>query len=87
MGKFNSSKNNVYQELKGALPGGVWAMPAYFNNTVYYGSVGSPIKAFTIANAQLAHNRSGANYHELWISGRNAQRFSERHKQWNCLGS
>ena len=53
MGKFNSSKNNVYQELKGALPGGVWAMPAYFNNTVYYGSVSSPIKAFTVANAQL----------------------------------
>jgi hypothetical protein len=29
-------------------------MPAYFNNTVYYGSVGSPIQAFTIANAKLS---------------------------------
>jgi hypothetical protein len=35
MGKFNTSpnSNNVYQELPGALPGGVWSMPAYFNNT------------------------------------------------------
>ena len=54
MGKFSSNNNNIYQELAGALPGGVWAMPAYFNNTVYYGSVGSPIEAFTITNAQLS---------------------------------
>jgi hypothetical protein len=55
MGKFNPSNNSaVYQELARQLPGGVWAMPAYFNNTVYYGSVGSPILAFTIANAKLS---------------------------------
>ena len=29
-------------------------MPAYFNNTVYYGPVGSPIQAFTIGNAKLS---------------------------------
>jgi hypothetical protein len=54
MGKFSSSNNNIYQELGGALPGGVWAMPAYFNNTIYYGSVGTPIQAFTITNAKLS---------------------------------
>ncbi len=55
MGKFNPSNNNsIYQELAGTMPGGVWAMPAYFNNTVYYGSVGSPIQAFTITNAKLS---------------------------------
>ncbi len=54
MGKFSSNSNNIYQELAGALPGGVWATPAYFNNTVYYGSVGSPIQAFPITNAQLS---------------------------------
>jgi hypothetical protein len=53
MGKYDPTKNNVYQELTGALPGGVWAAPAYFVNTVYYGSVGDPIRAFTIANAKL----------------------------------
>jgi hypothetical protein len=28
-------------------------MPAYFNNTVYFGSVGNNITAFAISNAQL----------------------------------
>jgi hypothetical protein len=54
MGKFNSGSNNIYQELDGALPGGIWAMPAYFNNTIYYGSVNSPIQAFTLTNAMLS---------------------------------
>ncbi len=54
MGKFKSNNSGVYQQLSGALPGGVWAMPAYFNNTIYYGSVGSPILAFTITNAKLS---------------------------------
>jgi hypothetical protein len=54
MGKFSSNNSNIYQELAGALPGGVFAMPAYFNNVIYYGSVGSPIQAFTITNAQLS---------------------------------
>ncbi len=53
MGEFNSSSNNIYQELSGALPSGVWAMPAYFNNSIYYGSVGSTLKAFAISNARL----------------------------------
>ncbi len=55
MGKFTSNNSGVYQQLSGALPGGVWAMPAYFNNRVYYGSVGSPILAFTITNAKLSN--------------------------------
>ena len=54
MGKFSSNNSTIYQELAGKLPGGVWSMPAYFNNTVYYGSVGSPILAFTITNAKLS---------------------------------
>ncbi len=54
MGKFTSNNSALYQELAGALPGGVWAMPAYFNNTVYYGSVGNPIQAFTITDAKLS---------------------------------
>ena len=31
MGKFSSNNSNIYQELAGALPGGVFATPAYFN--------------------------------------------------------
>ena len=54
MGKFNPSKNNIYQQIQGALSGSVFSMPAYFNNTVYYGAVGDNMKAFAISNAQLA---------------------------------
>ena len=55
MGKFNPNDNKpVYQELAGVFPNGVWATPAYFNNTVYYGALGAPIKAFPATNALLA---------------------------------
>jgi outer membrane protein assembly factor BamB len=37
MGKFNPNNDNaIYQELVGALPGGVWSMPAYYGGSVYY---------------------------------------------------
>ena len=54
MGKFNAGQNNIYQELPGVLGGGIWSMPAYFNNTVYYGPVGNNLMAFTISNAKLS---------------------------------
>jgi len=53
MGKFDPSANNIYQEIQNALAGGVFSMPAFFNNTVYFGAVGDSIKAFGISNAQL----------------------------------
>ncbi|HKW18724.1 MAG TPA: hypothetical protein VJO35_14550 [Terriglobales bacterium] len=54
MGKFNANANNIYQDITGALSSGVFSMPAYFNNTVYFGAVGDSIKAFPISNAKLA---------------------------------
>jgi hypothetical protein len=70
MGKFNPSNNNaIYQELPGALPSGVFAMPAYFNNTVYYGSVGSPIRAFTITNAKLSASATAQTANSLGYPG------------------
>ena len=55
MGKFSPTANNNYQQLQGALPGGVWSMPAYFNNAIYYGPVGTSIRAFSITNALLSN--------------------------------
>jgi chitodextrinase len=54
LGKFNANTNNVYQQLSGILNGGIWSVPAYFNNRVYYGPVGNFIKEFTISNAKLS---------------------------------
>jgi outer membrane protein assembly factor BamB len=54
MGKFNAGNNSqIWQQLSGALPGGIWSTPAYFNGTVYYGSVSANLKAFTLSNAKL----------------------------------
>jgi hypothetical protein len=53
MGKFNSSTNNIVQTLSGALPGGVWSTPAYFNNTLYFGDVSGTLKAFAITAAKI----------------------------------
>jgi hypothetical protein len=58
MGKLSSNNSNIYQELDGVLPRGIWSAPAYFNNTVYYGPVGSPILAFPITNAKLSSGAS-----------------------------
>jgi outer membrane protein assembly factor BamB len=54
MGKFSASTNNIWQQLSGALPGGIWSTPAYFNGTLYYGDSGATLKAFTLASAKLA---------------------------------
>jgi hypothetical protein len=67
MGKFNANDNSaLYQEIDGAI-GGVWSMPAYFNNVIYYGAVNDTLKAFPITNAKLAtsaafHNANSFQY-------------------------
>ena len=53
MGKFSPTSNNIYQELDGVLPGGLWSMPAYFSGKVFFGPVGSPVLAFQFRNARL----------------------------------
>ena len=58
MGKWNPSSNQIYQDITGALGGGVFSMPAYFNGTVYYGASGDAIKAFPIVSARLASTPS-----------------------------
>ncbi len=59
MGKFNPTNDNaIYQELDGALSGGVWAMPAYFNGSLYYGAVGNHLQAFPFQSARLASRSS-----------------------------
>ena len=54
MGRFNSNSNEIWQELPGALAGGIWSTPAYFNGAVYYGPSGGTLRAFTLKAAQLA---------------------------------
>jgi hypothetical protein len=53
MGKFNSSRNNIYQELPGALSGGIWSMPASGADRVFFGPSFGPILEFQFKNAKL----------------------------------
>jgi hypothetical protein len=58
MGKWNSSSNRIYQDISGALGGGVFSTPAYFNGMLYYGASGDALKAFPIANARVSSTPS-----------------------------
>jgi hypothetical protein len=69
MGKFNASTDQIYQEISGQLGGGVFSMPAYFNNTVYYGAVGDALKAFPVASARLAAAPSSQSTHHFGYPG------------------
>jgi outer membrane protein assembly factor BamB len=54
LGKFSATTNNIWQELDGALAGGIWSTPAYYNQTLYYGPSGGALLAFKISSARLA---------------------------------
>jgi hypothetical protein len=58
LGKFNSNSNSAYQALNGALPGGLYSAPAYFNGSVYVADVGGTLKAFTLSQALLSASPS-----------------------------
>jgi len=54
MGKFNpNSDGAIYQEITNVLGETIFASPAYFNNTIYYGAVGQNLIALQISNAQI----------------------------------
>jgi len=69
MGKFNSTKDNIYQQISGALSGGVWSKPSYFNGVVFYGAVGDSIKAFPVTAGKLAATASSKSSHTFGYPG------------------
>jgi hypothetical protein len=47
LGKFNANDDSqIIQNLPGAV-GGMWGMPAFWNNNVYFGGVGDNLKMFS----------------------------------------
>jgi hypothetical protein len=54
MGKFSEGNVNLYQELDGVLPNGVYGAPALFNNAIYYGSLAYNVQAFSLSNGKLS---------------------------------
>jgi len=60
MGRFNSSGNQIWQELPNVLSSGIWSTPAYFNGAVYYGPTGGGLRAFTVKAARLSTSASSS---------------------------
>jgi outer membrane protein assembly factor BamB len=54
MGKFSSSGNHIWQQLDGALGGGIRGTPAWFNGTVYYGPTSGKLLALPVSAARVA---------------------------------
>jgi len=52
LGGYNTTADNIYQELNG-VTGGVWGAPAYFNGTIYYGGIGWPMTSFPINSGKI----------------------------------
>ena len=69
MGKFNSTTDQIYQEISGQLGGGVFSMPAYFNGNVYYGAVGDALKAFPIISGKLKTTPATQSTHHFGYPG------------------
>ena len=69
MGKFNASTNAIYQDIPGALSGGVFSSPAWFNGTLYYGDVGGSLKAFAFANGMFPATPTSHSAHSFGFPG------------------
>ncbi len=54
MGKFNPYVNNIASQLAGGLHGSEYGMPAYWNNTVYYGAAGDVVRAFSTSGGKYS---------------------------------
>jgi len=52
MGKFNSTTNDVVQQV--SLGSGTWSNPAYFNGRIYFHGVNDVLKAFSISDGVLS---------------------------------
>jgi hypothetical protein len=69
MGKFSPSADAIYQQMSGALPGGAWSSPAWFNGTLYYGNQGQPLQAFHFANGLFQTTVSSKSAHSFTYPG------------------
>ena len=69
MGKFSSSSDDIYQQLSGALPGGAWSSPAWFNGTLYYGGVNDRVKAFAFSSGMFGSTPASESTHSFGYPG------------------
>ncbi len=68
LGKFNSTKNNVYQEFT-LSSGENHSSPVFFNSTVYICPENNALKAFPVSKALLATSPSSQSSHQFGSNG------------------
>src|ERR1700722_13973229 len=54
LGKFNTNADSIYQQLSGALPGGTWSSPAWFNGNLYYAAQGDNLRQFAFTKGAFS---------------------------------
>lgn len=75
LGGYNSSSNNVVQEVSGQIPGGIWGSPTYWNGSIYYGaaqdgsSSSDPLRAFSFNAGSSGQISSTPTSHSAKIFG------------------
>lgn len=69
LGKFDPSTDHIWQEIPNGLGGSEFAMPAYFNGTVYYGAVGDVLRAFSVNKAMLSTLPTSTSSHSFGYPG------------------
>src|SRR5580704_15829814 len=63
MGKYNMSSNAMYQEF--SLGASVFSSPAWFNNTLYYGPIHSPVAAYTFSDGKFTAPSTTSTSHDF----------------------
>lgn len=61
LGTFHPAADSIYQQMTGALPGGAWSSPAWFNGRLYYGGVGDYLRAFTFSGGSFSLDTHSSN--------------------------
>jgi len=60
LGKFNTNTDSIYQQLTGALPGGTWSSPAWFNGNLYYAGSGDYLRKFTFTSGAFSLSKTSS---------------------------
>ena len=85
MGHFNSSSNNIVQELDGAV-GGMWSSPVYFNGKIYFWGSGDVLKhSRLLMECSEYPHRSSQQY--IRFPRRDANYFGQRDIQRDTMGA
>ena len=69
MSGYNGTTDNNVQDLVGALPGGIWAMPTFWNGNLYYWGSGDNLKSYSLTNGLLSTSPTALSSESIGFQG------------------